>query len=85
MERKKIKEEHRIKKLIKQKLKVTKIPLMKLYDEDTEEDFLFKDFYEFVGFLGAGSFGFVIQAKDLASEEMLAIKVSYHLFLTTQD
>jgi hypothetical protein len=26
---------------------------------------LFEDFFDFIGFLGAGSFGFVIQAKDL--------------------
>jgi hypothetical protein len=33
---------------------------MRLYDEEAEEEYLFKDFYEFVGFLGAGSFGFVV-------------------------
>ena len=40
---------------------------MKLIDDELEEEFLFKDFYEFHSYLGAGSFGFVVSAKDLST------------------
>lgn len=69
----------KMRKLIKQKLKVTNIPKMKLFDEERHEEYVFSDFFEFKSFLGAGSFGFVVQAKDHDSEEMLAIKVSKNL------
>lgn len=52
---------------------------MKLKDVDTEVTLKFDDLYKFIGFLGTGSFGFVVQAVDRKSGEMMALKVSIYL------
>jgi hypothetical protein len=54
------KEELKFKQLIKDKLKVTNVPKMYLYNPETEEENVFSDLYDFKGFLGTGSFGFVV-------------------------
>ena len=64
------------KKIIREKLKVTSVPNIRLIKSETSEVFLFQDFFDFKGYLGAGSFGFVVQAEDKTTNEMLAIKVS---------
>jgi serine/threonine protein kinase len=64
---------------LKEKLKVTKVPEMKLKDVETEVTLKFDDLYKFIGFLGTGSFGFVVQAVDRKSGEMMALKVSIYL------
>ena len=53
-------DEINFRKLLKEKLKVTKIPRLKLEDKDSGEMYYFSQFYEFEKFLGAGSFGFVV-------------------------
>ena len=57
-------EELKFRKLIKQKLKVTKIPNLMLEDKETGELHSFEKYYKFVSFLGTGSFGFVVKAED---------------------
>ena len=52
-------DEIKIRKLIKEKLKVTKIPKLKLAD-DVGNTKNFNELYEYQNFLGAGGFGFVI-------------------------
>ena len=69
-------QELKFRKLIKAKLRVTKIPKIKLEDTDTNELKTFGDYYEFNSFLGAGGFGFVVSAIDKETKEMMALKVS---------
>lgn len=52
------------------------MPDLKLKDPDTGETRKFNDLYNFVSFLGTGSFGFVVQAMDRDTGEMMALKVS---------
>ena len=54
------KEDMKMKKLMKDKLKVTNVPKMYLYSEETGEEGLFSEKFDFHGFLGTGSFGFVV-------------------------
>lgn len=68
--------ELKFRKQLKEKLRVTKVPEMRLKDVETEVTHKFNELYEFVSFLGTGSFGFVVQAKDRNSGEMMALKVS---------
>jgi hypothetical protein len=49
----------KMRKLIKEKLKVTKIPRLKLAD-DVGNTTNFNELYEYQSFLGAGGFGFVV-------------------------
>lgn len=69
----------KMKKLMKDKLKVTNVPKMYLYSEETGEEGLFSEQFDFHGFLGTGSFGFVVQAFDKKKNETIAIKVSLYL------
>ena len=64
-----------MRKLIKEKLRVTKIPKLKLED-DVGNRMSFNDLYEYQNFLGAGGFGFVVQAVEKQSGEPMALKVS---------
>jgi hypothetical protein len=68
-------EEIRFRKLLKEKLKVTKIPNLHLENNSADECVYFKDYYNFHQFLGAGSFGFVVSAQDKNNGEILALKV----------
>jgi hypothetical protein len=67
-------DELKFRKLLKERLKVTKIPNLKFEDEN---GFItnFNDLYEFKNFLGIGSFGFVVSAIDKESLEMMALKI----------
>jgi hypothetical protein len=68
--------ELKYRKQIKEKLKVTKIPDLMLEEIETGETHNFNKLYKFISFLGTGSFGFVVQAVDRDSGEMMALKVS---------
>ena len=48
---------------------------MRLKCPDNMQKYRFCDFYEFISFLGAGSFGFVVQVRDLESGDVLAVKI----------
>lgn len=52
---------------------------MVLFCEETQEELRFSDLYDFKGFLGTGSFGFVVKAQDKQTMETIAIKVSNQL------
>ena len=47
-----------------------------LEEIETGETHNFNKLYKFISFLGTGSFGFVVQAVDRDSGEMMALKVS---------
>jgi serine/threonine protein kinase len=64
--------------LIKEKLKVTKIPKLKLAD-DVGNTINFNQLYEYQQFLGAGGFGFVVQAVEKKTGETMALKVSHSI------
>lgn len=69
-------DEVKLKKLMKEKLKATNVPRLMLVHEDNLEKVRFENLFEFKGFLGTGSFGFVVHAIDLATGQDIAIKVS---------
>lgn len=69
-------EELKYRKQIKEKLKVTKIPDLMLEEVESGETHNFNKLYKFISFLGTGSFGFVVQAMERSSGEMMALKVS---------
>ena len=69
------KEALKLRKLLKRKLRVTNVPKIWL-ETDEEEGCYFGDLFDFKGFLGTGSFGFVVQALDKSTGEIVAIKVS---------
>jgi uncharacterized protein YrzB (UPF0473 family) len=50
-----------MKQMLKEKLKVTKVPRIELDDSEGNENY-FKDFFKFEEFLGVGAFGFVVKA-----------------------
>lgn len=51
---------------MKKKFKTTKIESLVFIDQyDNSIEYKFSDLYEFVGNLGAGSFGFVVSAIDI--------------------
>lgn len=52
--------ELKFRKQLKEKLKVTNVPEMKLKDVDTDVTQKFNDLYQFISFLGTGTFGFVV-------------------------
>lgn len=70
-------DEVKLKKLMKEKLKATNVPRILLVHQDDDEKVRFEDLFEFKGFLGTGSFGFVVHAVDIETGEDIAIKVSY--------
>jgi hypothetical protein len=59
-------DELKFRKLLKERLKVTKIPKLK-FEDDNGDITNFNDLYEFKNFLGTGSFGFVVSAIDKES------------------
>jgi hypothetical protein len=59
-------DELKFRKLLKERLKVTKIPKLK-FEDDNGVITNFNDLYEFKNFLGTGSFGFVVSAIDKES------------------
>jgi len=63
----KLEEEIRERKITKEKLKVTKVPKLVLgYNHDAKV--YFGDHYEYIRFLGTGSFGFVVAGYPLDSK-----------------
>jgi serine/threonine protein kinase len=73
----KTKEQLRIRKLLKERLSVTQVP--KLIFEELRKEGIhrmhFEELYQFEKFLGIGSFGFVVAARDVTSKELLALKI----------
>lgn len=67
--------EHRFRKLFKEKFGVSRVPNLPLIDLNKDETTYFKDHYEYQRFLGAGSFGFVVEGTCRQSGERLAIKI----------
>lgn len=67
-------DELKFRKLLKERLKVTKIPKLK-FEDDNGVITNFNDLYEFKNYLGTGSFGFVVSAIDKESMEMMALKI----------
>lgn len=68
------KQDLKMKSILKEKLKVTSVPNIKL-ENDEGEVCLFKDLFTFHEFLGVGSFGFVVKAEDVTTGEMYAVKI----------
>ena len=65
----------RARRITKDKLKVTKVPNLVLgYKDDVK--IYFRHCYEYVKFLGTGSFGFVVSAKEKDTGRVVALKVS---------
>ena len=50
---------------------------MRLKDLNNGQKTYLWDYYSDIKYIGAGSFGFVIAAKDLMTKEEVALKVSY--------
>lgn len=69
------KERLKLKRLMKEKLKVTNIAGIKL-EEESGEKIKFRNLFTFKHFLGTGGFGFVVSADNLETGETIAIKVS---------
>jgi uncharacterized protein YrzB (UPF0473 family) len=67
-------EQIKMHKLIKEKLRATSIPNLKLIDQNGDVT-LFSDLFTFESFLGTGSFGFVVSATDKENGEKIAIKI----------
>jgi serine/threonine protein kinase len=66
---------------MKKQLKTTKIPSLILVDNfDSSVVYKFTDFYEYVGDLGAGSFGFVVSAIDIQTQDKVALKVLFEMY-----
>ena len=61
---------------MKEKLKVTKIPKLQLIDKKENTKHYFNEYYDYIKFLGTGSFGFVVAATDIQTKKVLALKVS---------
>jgi len=68
------KDQIKFRSLIKEKLKATSIPDIKLED-DQGEITLLSELYTFESFLGTGTFGFVVAAIDRETGEKIAIKI----------
>lgn len=67
-------EEVKFRKLLREKLKVTKIPKL-VFEGDDGTKTRFKDLYKFEKFLGTGSFGFVVAVEEISTGEKLALKI----------
>lgn len=67
----------KFRKLLKEKLKVTDVPCIKLIPIDTADPqpVLFSSLYTFESFLGTGTFGFVVSAQSVSTGDKLAIKI----------
>lgn len=74
------KEQLKFRNALKEKLKVTKIPNLILKPAGGEP-ISFNQIYKFLNFLGTGTFGFVVSAIEKSSNETIALKVSYFIFL----
>ena len=79
-------DEIQARKIIKEKLKVTKVPKLVLGYQGDQKVY-FGEYYEYIRFLGTGSFGFVVAGYPLDTQKVLALKVSqlsnlnYNLFI----
>ena len=67
----------KFRKLLKEKLKVTNVPGIKLLPRGVTdpEPTLFSEQFHFEKFLGTGTFGFVVAATSVESQDKLAIKI----------
>ena len=61
--------------ITKQKLRVTKVPNLLLgYQDDVKK--YFSHYYDYLRFLGTGSFGFVVAGCLKGTSQIFALKVS---------
>ena len=68
-------DEIRARQITKEKLKVTRVPNLVLgYHDDMKQ--YFRHYYEYVRFLGTGSFGFVVAGSLKETNQVFALKVS---------
>ena len=54
---------------------MSRVPQLPLIDSEKDETSYFKDHYDYKRFLGAGSFGFVVEGTCRSTGEHLAIKI----------
>lgn len=73
-------DEIRARKITKEKLKVTKVPNLVLgYQDDVKQ--YFRHYYEYIRFLGTGSFGFVVAGTPKDRDQVFALKVSSKAYI----
>ena len=59
--------EQRLQKILQEKFKISALENLKLLDINTGQKSYLRDYYSEIKHIGAGSFGFVVAAKDLAN------------------
>ena len=66
-----------------EKFKISALENLKLKDINTGQKTYLRDYYSEIKYIGAGSFGFVVAAKDLSNNQEVALKVSLKLIIFT--
>ena len=59
--------EQRLQKILQEKFKISALENLKLLDINTGQKSYLRDYFSEIKYIGAGSFGFVVAAKDLAN------------------
>ena len=66
-----------------EKFKISALENLKLKDINTGQKTYLRDYYSEIKYIGAGSFGFVVAAKDLTNNQEVALKVSFIIIIFT--
>jgi len=64
-----------MKEMVREKFRVKHIGDLVLKDVETGAKTKFKEYFEYVSFLGAGAFGFVVEAIEKDSGNRMAVKI----------